>query len=329
LASVKSVAEFDLEAAAKRATEFKLPAQTWLLFAQDCVEYCKQLEPLVATASPLGLVQEAQSIVDNVNNALLALQQAPAPALVPNSGIGGGWPVIGGQLERLCRGYAIKAEAEKPEGLDVRRRLRDLISYLQSLESKRNDISQQVAETRKAHAAATHDSAEIAQILQDLKDAPSRWSALTFSEHFAKQATDQDSNAYRFFGGAVAVAVVLTAFLTASIWCDAVAMPDRENAALVAEVTARGILVLVWLGVIAFLFRQYRTGAHMADTNRHRAAVLKTYALIVKSTDDQPTKAALAREAASCIFQPGNTGLQNDKDELAHQQLSSWFGMRC
>lgn len=320
LESTKAVVQFDLDAAGRKALDLQVPFDTWLQMAGDCIEYCKRLEPLVPAAAPLGLVQEATGIVANVRSALEAFRNAKPAHLIPNQ-TGNQFQNVTSQLEKLCGGFHIDPNSERPEKLDIRRRLRDLVSYLLATSQHYEDLSAHITETRIAHEAAIRDAGAIEKILQELQDAPARWTALKFSSEFKKESGSQQTTAWVFFGAAVSVAVGLTWFLAASIWCDNMAMPNRTGAALVAEVTARGILVLVWLGVITFLFRQYRASAHMAATNRHRAAVLKTYDLIVKSTDDQPTKTALLREAATCIFQPGNTGLLDQKDDLAHQQL--------
>ena len=82
LAATREVAEFDYSAALEKVRSLDLGAANgWLIYATDCIEYCKQLVPLVVDAGPLGLVQEATNVVGHVLSTLREFQKASAREL--------------------------------------------------------------------------------------------------------------------------------------------------------------------------------------------------------------------------------------------------------
>ena len=83
------------------------------------------------------------------------------------------------------------------------------------------------------------------------------------------------------------------------------------------EYLRRLLIVSFLIYVVSFLIKQYSVQKHLQAVNKHRANTLNSYKLFIQSLEnaDSGTKQSLMVEIARAIYESGQTGYINSKDD--------------
>lgn len=318
LETCKTLAAFDVDEVGKKMRVFRINGERWLAHAEECRQLAAEVLGYIPHIKSILLLEEIHGPISAMNNALTSFATAD-PASISGSGGTGNWSTHDQRLMSLFGTPNVEGNSGEKESQNVARRLRAIIAYLRTVGIDGHSPYEQSERISVIHDAATRQSHEIAAILEKVRAAPSQVTARTFASVFEGRAKTHEDASRQFLFAAGGLAGLLFLLLGWVLLKEVMKIP--ADAYHVTEIATRAVMVSVLVAATLFCARQYRAHKHLAVTNLHRADVLVTYDMILASTDDKDARTALLREAATCIFQPGSTGLLNQKDDVGHQQV--------
>jgi len=157
---------------------------------------------------------------------------------------------------------------------------------------------------------------EVDQIVSTVREAAASAGVATFAEEFSNEASNlrKQSNKWLFVTGGFAVITVLISLLFI-LWNPVSIQTGGWE--FLRSLASKVALIVVLFTCAIWCGRIYRSLAHQAAVNRHRALSLKTFQAFTQATSDPYIKDSVLMAATKSIFASVPTGFvkQNEGQE--------------
>lgn len=165
----------------------------------------------------------------------------------------------------------------------------------------------------------TKKQEEIDEIIRAAKEAAATVGVAHFTENFAQEATDADTQASTWlkWTAGFAVATVGVSFIFAFI-----PVPDdASQGRLVQLFSSKFVILALLITATIWCGRLYKGSKHLAAMNKHRANALKTFQAFVRATNEEQIRDAVLLETTRSIFAITPTGYLDGADGGAEGPL--------
>ncbi|WP_461452964.1 hypothetical protein [Mucilaginibacter sp.] len=137
-----------------------------------------------------------------------------------------------------------------------------------------------------------------------------------YAEIFKSEADHNKVNSYIWLSIAIISFILFLLFLKNEDYLLAID-PNKSSTVITIEYLKRLLVVSFLIYVITFIIKQYSIKKHLQTINTHRQNTLNSYNLFLKSmgTADQDIRNSLMVEVARAIYESGQTGYINSKDD--------------
>ncbi len=182
-----------------------------------------------------------------------------------------------------------------------------ILTVLQEAEQKLQSISTGEGEIEKKKA-------EVDSVLESARSAAAETGVNQEAKTFDKAANrdERRSLLWLVMSALLLGATIGVAYLLVDVWdTDG----EIKDAAILQKVLAKTIALAVLSYATITVVRLYRSNAHLAAVNRHRADALSTFKTFVDGTESSEIKDKVLLVAANAAFGQTPTGLIGDKGE--------------
>lgn len=178
----------------------------------------------------------------------------------------------------------------------------------------RNLISQIEASYISTGNAMKLKLEEVESLVRAAKDAVAKVGVGQFATIFESLSTDHDKVANKWLWASV-ICAGLTGIVALLLVYLFPVSGQLTDAALIQRILTKLIVISLFYFATIWAAKNYRAHRHLAVTNRHRQAALRTFETFVKASEDSVTRDAVLLEATRCVFSHSSTGYLEGHDD--------------
>ncbi|MGY0798170.1 hypothetical protein ACW7G0_03820 [Lysobacter sp. A286] len=145
---------------------------------------------------------------------------------------------------------------------------------------------------------------ELDNIIQATREASAEAGVGEFTQDFANDAVDRESDARTWLtrSSVAAVVTLIAAFIFFFL------RPDLDNLSVIQYTTSKIVILAMLIAMTAWCAGNYKANKHQAAVSRHKAHALKTFQAFVQASDNPSVKDAVLLETTRSIFTHAQTG---------------------